>query len=111
MVALARNLNFLRSRFLTGLTAVFVAWLRCAQAGNVRTLVLLSCRHRDSPFLDWTEEYRGRQLTLGRLRRRDTQATRLIARPNLVASEIDQTGPRELLPEAAEYGSLDRLRW
>ena len=38
MVTLARNLDLLGSRFLTGLTAVFVARLRQAPAWQVRTL-------------------------------------------------------------------------
>ena len=50
MVALARNLDFFRSRFLTGLTAVFLAWLRPAPAWKVCTFGLLSRRHRGSPF-------------------------------------------------------------
>jgi hypothetical protein len=45
MVALARNLDFLGSRFLTGLTAVFVASLHHAPAWQVRTLDLLIYRH------------------------------------------------------------------
>jgi hypothetical protein len=44
MVALARNLDFFRARFLAGLTAVFVARLYRAPAGQVRTLVLLIYR-------------------------------------------------------------------
>jgi hypothetical protein len=52
MVALARNLNLIGSRFLTGLTAVFVTRLRQAPAWQMRTLVLLICRHHSycSPF-------------------------------------------------------------
>jgi hypothetical protein len=52
MVALARNLDFIGSRFLTGLTAVFVTRLRQAPAWQMRTLVLLICRHHSccSPF-------------------------------------------------------------
>jgi len=52
MVALARNLDLIGSRFLTGLTAVFVTRLRQAPAWQVRTLVLLICRHHSycSPF-------------------------------------------------------------
>lgn len=54
MVALARNLNFFGSRFLTGLTAVFVARLHQAPAWQVRTLVLFIGRHHCLPlsFLD-----------------------------------------------------------
>ena len=50
VVALARNLHFLRSSFFTGLTAVFVASLRQAPAREVRALNLLIRRHYDSPF-------------------------------------------------------------
>jgi hypothetical protein len=52
MVALARNLDLIGSRFLTGLTAVFVTRLRQAPAWQMRTLVLLICRHHSycSPF-------------------------------------------------------------
>jgi len=50
MVALARDLDFAASRFLTGLTAVFIARLRHALAWKVCTLSLLSSRHRGSPF-------------------------------------------------------------
>jgi hypothetical protein len=50
MVALARNLDFAGSGFLTGLTAVFLPRLRQAPAWKMCTLSLLSCRHRDSPF-------------------------------------------------------------
>jgi hypothetical protein len=49
MVALARNLNLARSRFFTGLTAVFVARLHQAPARQVRAFVLLVCRHDRSP--------------------------------------------------------------
>jgi hypothetical protein len=55
MVALASDLNFTGSRFLAGLTAVFVASLRETLAWKVCTLSLLSCRHRDSPFLSEIE--------------------------------------------------------
>jgi hypothetical protein len=53
MVALARNLDLIGSRFLTGLTAVFVTRLRQAPAWQMRALVLLICRHHSycSPFL------------------------------------------------------------
>lgn len=40
MVALARNLYLIRSRFLTGSTAIFVIGLRQAPAWQMRTLVL-----------------------------------------------------------------------
>jgi hypothetical protein len=52
MVALARNLDLLGSRFFTGWTAVFVTRLRQAPAWQMRTLVLLICRHHSycSPF-------------------------------------------------------------
>jgi hypothetical protein len=50
VVALAGNLDFAGSRFLTGLTAVFIARLREAPAWKVRTLTLLNCRHHCSPF-------------------------------------------------------------
>jgi hypothetical protein len=52
MVALARNLDLIGSRFLTGLTAVLVTRLRQAPAWQMRTLVLLICRHHSycSPF-------------------------------------------------------------
>jgi hypothetical protein len=50
MVALARDLNFFGSRFLTGLTAVFIVIFRCAPAWQVGTFVLSSRRHRCSPF-------------------------------------------------------------
>src|ERR1700674_3438479 len=52
MVALARNLDLIGSRFLTGLPAVFVTRLRQAPAWQMRTLVLLICRHHSycSPF-------------------------------------------------------------
>ena len=50
MVALAGNLDFAGSRFLTGLTAVLIARLRRALAWKVCTLSLLNCRHRCSPF-------------------------------------------------------------
>jgi hypothetical protein len=49
MVALASDLDFAGSRFLTGLTAVFVARLRQALAWQVCTFVLLSC-HRYFSF-------------------------------------------------------------
>jgi hypothetical protein len=45
MAALARNLDVLGSRFLAGLAAVFVASLHQAPAWQVRTLILLICRH------------------------------------------------------------------
>jgi hypothetical protein len=45
MVALTRNLNFLGSRFPTGLAAVFVARLRHAAAWQVGTLVWFIGRH------------------------------------------------------------------
>jgi hypothetical protein len=51
MVALARNLDLIGSRFLTGLTAVFVTRLHRAPARQVRTLLLLVCRHHCSPLL------------------------------------------------------------
>ena len=54
MVALARNLHFLRSRFLTDLTAVFVALRRYAFAWEVRTFGLCSCHHHGSPFSGFT---------------------------------------------------------
>jgi hypothetical protein len=50
MVALAGDLDFLGSRFLTGLTAVFVARLHYAPAWQVRTFILLIARHHYSPF-------------------------------------------------------------
>jgi hypothetical protein len=52
MVALARNLDLIGSSFLTGLTAVFVTRLHRAPARQVRTLLLLICRHHSycSPF-------------------------------------------------------------
>src|ERR1039458_8478550 len=45
VVALASNLHLVRSRFLTGLTAVFVARLHETPAWQGRTLILLICRH------------------------------------------------------------------
>ena len=45
MVALARNLDLIGSRFLTGLTAVFGTRLLRAPAWQMRTLVLLIYRH------------------------------------------------------------------
>jgi hypothetical protein len=45
MVALTRNLDFVGSRFLTRLAAVFVAWLRHAAAWQVGALVLFIGRH------------------------------------------------------------------
>jgi len=45
MVALARDLNILGSGLFTGLTAVFIVSLRYAPAWQVRTFVLLDCRH------------------------------------------------------------------
>jgi hypothetical protein len=50
MVTLARNLYFFRSRFLTGLTAVFVVRRRYAPAWQVCTLALCSCHHRKFSF-------------------------------------------------------------
>jgi hypothetical protein len=50
VVALACNLDFAGSRFLTGLTTVFVARRWQAPAGNVCALSLVSCRHHGSPF-------------------------------------------------------------
>ena len=49
MVALARNFNFLRSCFLTGLAAVFVARLNHALAWQVCTLTLFTSRHNGYP--------------------------------------------------------------
>jgi hypothetical protein len=52
MVALTRNLDLIGSSFLTGLTTVFVTRLRQGPAWQMRTLVLLICRHHSycSPF-------------------------------------------------------------
>ena len=50
MVTLARNLYFVRSRFLTDLTAVFLARRRRALARQVRTLFWCSRHHHGSPF-------------------------------------------------------------
>lgn len=50
MVALAGNLDFAGSRFLTCLTAVLIARLRRALAWKVCTLSLLNRCHRCSPF-------------------------------------------------------------
>ena len=47
MVTLASDLDFTGSRFLTGLTAVFVARLRHALARKVCTLSLLIGRDHD----------------------------------------------------------------
>jgi hypothetical protein len=52
MVTLARDLDFLRSRFFTGLTAVFFARLHQATTGQVCTLGLLICRHYRFSFLN-----------------------------------------------------------
>jgi hypothetical protein len=51
VITLARNLNILRSCFLTFLTAVFVTRLRQAPAWQVGTLGLLICHHHRSPFV------------------------------------------------------------
>jgi hypothetical protein len=51
MVALARNLDFLGSRILAGLTTVFIARLRRTPAWQVRAFVLFICRHNRFPFL------------------------------------------------------------
>jgi hypothetical protein len=45
VVTLARNLHFLGSRFLTGLTAVFVARFHQAPAWKMAALHPLICRH------------------------------------------------------------------
>lgn len=50
MVALARNLDLFGARFLTCLTAIFVVRLHRTPAWQVRTFVLLSCRHHFSRF-------------------------------------------------------------
>ena len=50
MVALAGDLDLFGACFLAQLTAVFVASLRPALAWQVRTLLLLICRHHGSPF-------------------------------------------------------------
>jgi hypothetical protein len=50
MVTLARNLDVLGSRFLAGLTAVFIAGLREAPARKVGTFFLLVRCHHGSPF-------------------------------------------------------------
>jgi hypothetical protein len=52
MVALARNLHLPGSCFLTGLTAVFVAALDQAPAGQMRAFVFLTCSHHFSPYYD-----------------------------------------------------------
>ncbi|SPE44092.1 hypothetical protein SBA7_290020 [Candidatus Sulfotelmatobacter sp. SbA7] len=51
MGALAGNLDFIGSRFFTGLTAIFVTRLGHATAWQVRTFVLLIGRRHGSPFL------------------------------------------------------------
>jgi hypothetical protein len=51
VITLAGNLDFAGPRFLTGLTAVFLARLRYALAWKVCTLSLLVSGHRGSPFL------------------------------------------------------------
>jgi hypothetical protein len=48
VVALARNLHFFGACILTSFTAVFVAALHQAPAGQVRTF-FLACRHHFSP--------------------------------------------------------------
>jgi hypothetical protein len=50
MVALACDLDLPGTRFLTGLTAVFVVCLRQALAWQVPTLLLVNRRHRGSPL-------------------------------------------------------------
>jgi hypothetical protein len=51
VVALAGNLDFLGSRFLTGLTAVLLARWRKAPAWQMGALRLLIRRHYGSPYL------------------------------------------------------------
>src|ERR1700733_1567255 len=62
MVTLARNLDILGSRFLTGLSAIFLTRLRKAPAWKVRTLVLITGRHNGSPFQDCGSELPWRKL-------------------------------------------------
>ena len=52
VVALARNLDILGSRFLTGLTAVLVASLHQALTGQMCTFSLLNRRHHLFVLLD-----------------------------------------------------------
>jgi len=51
MVTLASNFNVAGSRFLTGLTAVFLARLRYTLARKVCTLSLIGCHHHGFSLL------------------------------------------------------------
>src|SRR5579863_3161469 len=111
MVALARNLDFARPRFLASLTAVFVARLRGAPAWKMCTLSLLSCRHHGSPLQKpKVSDCRGCVVSLP-CAEAAHPGYEVISGSRPVGSQIDLSDLRELKPEAAECGSLDRFRW
>ena len=57
MVTLTRDLYLVRSRFLTGLTAVSVTRLHQTAAWHMRAFVLFTCRHDYSPFANCVAKY------------------------------------------------------
>jgi hypothetical protein len=60
VVALARNLYFVGSRILAGLTAVLITTLYQAPAWQVRALILPISHHDFFSFLEFVSKYRCR---------------------------------------------------